>query len=604
MQALKNVPFDLKKAIHKNRLLGLWRLITGYQLRYGIATFSLGIAALSKTGTYLLLKDFVDQYFIDKNPLISLPLIAALFILLAILQGGFSFLAGTLAASTTEGSIKRLRDYLFDHLQRLYFSYHDKTQTGELIQRVTSDVDALRRFYQTQAIEFGRIIILFVVNFVALLSLNVKLALISVAIVPIITIISMLFFKRISDAYESFQEQEAVLSTTLQENLSGVRVVKAFARQDYEMEKFNRDNWEKFKRGKKLLTIESLFWPITDVLCGIQMLTSYFVGAVMAINGELSVGTYLAFAGMIVWIIFPMRNLGRIIIQISTGIVSFDRVMEIVKQEQEDLDDGMALDTERPAGKIEFKDVVFEYESGKNALDHVSFECLPGQSIALLGLTGSGKTTLVNLLPRFYDATAGTILLDDHDITTISRRYLRQNIGIVEQEPFLFSMTIRDNITYGITREISEEEIYEAAKAAAVHDVILSFPKGYDTLVGERGVTLSGGQKQRVAIARTLLKNPSILILDDSTASVDLDTEAIIRDALQNLMENRTTFIIAHRIQSIMNADKILIMEDGKILQQGTHQTLLEDSEIYQDIYKMQTEFELKLSEELSYGSR
>jgi ATP-binding cassette subfamily B protein len=603
MQALKNTPFDIKKAISKNRLLGLWRLISGYQLRYIIATISLGIAALSKTGTYLLLKNFIDEYFINKNPMISLPMIAGIFVLLAIFEGSFSFLAGTLAASTTEGTIKRLRDYLFDHLQRLYFSYHDKTQTGELIQRVTSDVDALRRFYQNQAIEFGRIIILFVVNFIALLSLNVKLALISVVIVPVITFISMKFFKRISDAYESYQEQEAVLSTTLQENLSGVRVVKAFARQEYEMEKFNRDNWEKFQRGKKLLTIESLFWPITDVLCGIQMLTGYFIGATMAIDGTISVGTYLAFAGMIIWIIFPMRNLGRIIIQISTGLVSFDRVMEIVKQDEEDLDEGITLSAERPAGKIEFKNVVFEYESGKNALDHVSFECQPGQSVALLGLTGSGKTTLVNLLPRFYDATSGTILLDDHDITTISRRYLRQNIGIVEQEPFLFSMTIRDNITYGITREISEEEIYEAARAAAVHDVIMSFPKGYDTLVGERGVTLSGGQKQRVAIARTLLKNPSILILDDSTASVDLDTEAIIREALQNLMENRTTFIIAHRIQSIMNADIILIMEDGKVLHQGTHQTLLEESRIYQDIYKMQTELELQLSEELSYGS-
>jgi ATP-binding cassette subfamily B protein len=307
---------------------------------------------------------------------------------------------------------------------------------------------------------------------------------------------------------------------------------------------------------------------------------------------------------MIIWIIFPMRNLGRVIIQISTGMVSFTRVMEIVKQDEENLDEGITPEKERLEGKIEFKDVVFEYESGKNALDHVNFACLPGQSIALLGLTGSGKTTLVNLLPRFYDATSGTILLDDQDITTISRRYLRQNIGIVEQEPFLFSMTIRDNITYGINRKFSDEEIFEAAKAAAVHDVILSFPKGYDTLVGERGVTLSGGQKQRVAIARTLLKNPSILILDDSTASVDLDTEAIIRSALQNLMENRTTFIIAHRIQSIMNADKILIMENGKILQQGTHQTLLKTSEIYQDIYKMQTEFELKLSEEISHGSR
>ena len=603
MQALKTTSYDIKNAISKNRLVGLWRLIEGYQLRYSIATFSLGVAALSKTATYLLLKDFVDQYFVSHNPLISLPMIAGGFILLAVLQGGFSFLAGTLAASTTEGSIKRLRDYLFDHLQRLEFAYHDKNQTGELIQRVTSDVDALRRFYQNQAIEFGRIVLLFVVNFIALLSLNVKLALISVAIVPVIMVISMRFFKRISDAYEKFQEQEAVLSTTLQENLSGVRVVKAFARQEFEIQKFDRDNWEKFVRGKRLLTIESLFWPITDVLCAIQMLTGFTVGAIMAINHTITVGTYLAFAGMIVWIIFPMRNLGRIIIQISTGMVSFDRVMEIIKQDREDLDSGDILPNERPLGKVEFRDVVFNYESGKNALDHVSFVCQPGQSIALLGLTGSGKTTLVNLLPRFYDVTGGKIFLDDMDIARIPRRYLRQHIGIVEQEPFLFSMTIRNNITYGIDRDVSDEEVYEAAKAAAIHDVILSFPNGYDTLVGERGVTLSGGQKQRVAIARTLLKNPSILILDDSTASVDLDTEAVIREALVNLMKNRTTFIIAHRIQSIMNADQILILEDGKIIQQGTHTSLLAQPGIYQEIYQLQTELELQLSEEIAYGS-
>ena len=603
MQAFKEHPYNIQKVYTKNRLLGLWRLISGYQFVYVIATLSLGIAALSKTATYILLKNFVDQYFVEKNPILSLPLIAGGFVLLAVFQGGFSFLAGTLAASTTEGSIKRLRDYLFDHLQRLQFAYHDKTQTGEQIQRVTSDVDALRRFFQNQAIEFGRIVLLFVVNFIALLTLNVKLAFISVAIVPLIMIISMQFFKRISTAYEKYQEQEAVLSTTLQENLSGVRVVKAFARQDFEMEKFDRDNWEKFVRGKKLLTIEALFWPITDVLCAIQLLTGYFVGAMMAINHTISVGSYLAFAGMIIWIIFPMRNLGRIIIQISTGLVSFDRVMEIVKQEREDLDAGEALLTQHPAGKVEFKQVVFTYESGKNALDNVSFVCHPGQSIALLGLTGSGKTTLVNLLPRFYDPSSGQILLDDVDITRISRRYLRQHIGIVEQEPFLFSMSIRKNITYGITRAISDEEIFEAAKAAAIHEVILSFPAGYDTLVGERGVTLSGGQKQRVAIARTLLKNPSILILDDSTASVDLDTESIIRDALVKLMQNRTTFIIAHRIQSIMNADQILILEDGKIIQYGTHQSLLAQSGTYQDIYQMQTAMELHLSEEIIHGS-
>ncbi len=324
--------------------------------------------------------------------------------------------------------------------------------------------------------------------------------------VPIIVLISIWFFKRVSKAYEDYQEQDAVVSTILQENLSGVRVVKAFARQDYETNKFEKDNWKKFVLGKKLLLMHSLFWPISDIFCGAQMLTGFLVGATYAINGDITVGTYLAYAGMIIWIIWPMRNLGRLIVQMSTGLVSFGRVLEIIKQVREPLDEGSVNGKQPLQGAITFKNGGFKYEDGLNVLEEININAKPGQVIALLGSTGSGKTSLVNLLPRFYAYSSGSILLDGIELKEYPRRFLRENIGIVEQEPFLFSRTIAENITYGVNSKVSQDEIEEAARMAAVHDVITTFPKGYKTLVGEKGVTLSGGQKQRVAIARTLLK--------------------------------------------------------------------------------------------------
>jgi ATP-binding cassette, subfamily B, bacterial len=592
--------FDLKNALAKNRLAGLWRMMTGFRAKYFGATLSLGIAALSKMSTYMLLRYFIDHYFGDTAPAIGLPLIALGFILLAVLEGGFSFNSGRLAAATAEGITRRNRNYLYDHIQHLSFHYHSQTTTGELIQRVTSDVDAIRRFFADQAIGFGRVVLLFVVNFAALLQLNVKLAFLSVIAVPIVVVASFFFFKRITKAYEAYQEQDAILSTTLQENLSGVRVVKAFARQQYEIEKFDRDNQEKFKRGKYLLKMHSFFWPVTDVICGLQILVGYLVAARMAIAGEITVGTVLAYMGLIVWIIFPMRNLGRLIVQISTGMVSYTRVMDIIREDREPLDTGDFQPTAAPRGELVFDNVGFEYEAGKPVLQGISFECRPGQVVALLGSTGSGKTSLVNLLPRFHEYTQGHISLDGVDLNRYTRRYLRQHIGIVEQEPFLFSRSIRENISYGVGREVSDEEIEKAARAAAIHEVILGFPHGYQTVVGERGVTLSGGQKQRVAIARTLLKNPRILIMDDSTSSVDTETEAEIRDALQNLMRDRTTFVIAHRIQSIMDADLILVMDNGRIVQCGKHDELVSQEGIYRQIYNIQTRIEEELEKEIA----
>jgi ATP-binding cassette subfamily B protein len=590
--------YDLKQAAHSSRLLGLWRIIYNYRLTYVGAIVTLTVAAAAKTMTFLLLRYFVDEALLGAQLDTLLPLVAIGFFLLAGVEGGFTYLSGRWAAQTAEGASRLVRNYLFDHLQRMTFTYHDRMKTGELIQRCTSDVQAINRFFSEQAIGLGRILLLFFVNFIALCVLSVQLALVSVIVVPIISVVSVYFFRKASKQYEFYQEQDAKLSTTLQENLSGVRVVKAFARQEFEQKKFDTDNMERYRRGRKLLLMHATYWPLTDIIAGGQILVGYIFGATMAINGEITPGTYIAYVGMLFWIIQPIRNLGRLIVQASTGLVSFERVAEIMREEREPLTEGVTVPNVR--GEVIFKNVNFYYEADKPVLQDITFTCKAGQTIALLGSTGSGKTTLVSLLPRFYEYTEGLITLDGADIKTLSREFLRSNIGIVEQEPFLFSRTIRENITYGVGRAVSDEEVIAAATAADVHDVILSFPEGYNTLVGERGVTLSGGQKQRVAIARTLLKNPRILILDDSTSSVDTETEASIREALETLMENRTTFVIAHRIQSVMKADLILVLDKGKIVQRGTHATLLEEDGIYRDIYDLQERIESELEEEIA----
>lgn len=600
-------PFDLSKTVSDNRLKGIWRLMTGFRLVYIGAVVSLAIAAMARTGIYLLLGMLTDDVMLKLSDgevtpeIIRLLAMGAIgIVVISIVMGGFTFFSGTLAAYTAEGVTLRLRDFLFDHIQRLSFTYHNKTQTGELIQRSTSDVDALRRFFADQAIGVGRILALFLVNFIALLRLNVQLGLFSIILIPLIILVSIFFFRKVSKAYEAYQEQEAVLSTTLQENLSGVRVVKAFARQDYEREKFNIDNWEKYLRGRRLLLMHSGYWPVSDILSGIQMLAGFTLAAVMAINGTITVGDYITYAGLVVWLIWPMRNLGRLIVQTSTGLVSYSRVRDIIITEQENLEDGIYQPVGNCQGDIKFKHIDFQYEDAEQILKDISFHSRPGQIVALLGATGSGKTSLVNLIPRFYEYQSGSITLDGIELNQYPKKYLRQQVGIVEQEPFLFSRTIRENIIYGVSRDVSEDEIQAAAIAAAIHDVILAFPEGYDTLIGERGVTLSGGQKQRIAIARTLLKDPRILILDDATSSVDAETEVAIRNALEHLMHGRTSFIIAHRIQSVMDADIILVLQDGRIVQRGSHAELSSQEGIYQEIFDIQTRIETELEEDLS----
>ncbi len=591
---------DFQHIVTDNRLVGLLRMMRGYRFIYLIATISLAVAALSRTAIYLWLRYFIDDVLPSAPTSTRLFWVGMGFIGLALLQGSFTFFSGALAARTAEGIVRELRNYLFDHIQRLTFTYHDQTPTGELIQRSTSDVDALRRFFADQVIGLGRILLLFSLNFAAIYSISPALAWRSIVVIPLIIILSYFFFRKISKLYESYQEQEAVLSTTLQENLSGTRVVKAFARQAFEREKFERENWGKFVLGRRLLTMHAFYWPLSDILASFQMIAGLAIGALMTIDGTLSIGSYVAYTGMLIWIIWPMRNLGRLIVQISMGVVSYSRVVEVIRQIREPMDVGIYPQDRDSAGQIIFNNIGFAYEDGSPVLENISFECEPGDVIGLLGPTGSGKTTLVNLIPRFYDYTEGSLQLDGIELNEYSRRFLRQQIGIVEQEPFLFSRSIRENITLGVHRDLAMDEIEAAARAAAIHETIMTFSDGYETLVGEKGVTLSGGQKQRIAIARTLLKDPCILILDDSTSSVDTLTETEIREALNRLMENRTTFIIAHRIQSVMNADQILVLDKGKIVQHGVHDELIAVDGIYQKVHEMQTQIADALEQELT----
>jgi ATP-binding cassette subfamily B protein len=608
MSAIVSQPntFDFRKSLSKNRLIGVWRMMSDYRVPYAAATASLAVSAIAKTCTYLLLGYFADKILAQQIYFAgtlgrTLGMLGLAFVLLALVEGGFAFLSGRLAAYTAEGITRRLRDFLFDHIQRLSFSYHSRTPTGDLIERVTSDVDSLRRFFSEQAIGIGRIILLFAINWAAILSLNTRLGWLSVIVIPLVLLVSLWFFKKLTQRYEAYQAQEAILSTTLQENLTGVRVVKAFARQDYEEAKFEKDNWGKYLKGRLLLIMHALFWPLSDIVLGFQMLFGFWTAANMAIRGEITVGNYLTYVGLVVWLIWPIRNLGRIIVQTSTGMVSYGRLMEIAKEAREPLTEGRLQPAQPVKGDIVFDNVSFVYSDGKESVLHdISFHVRPGQSIALLGSTGSGKTSLVNLLPRFHDYTGGSIRLDGAELRDYPREYLRRQIGIVQQEPFLFSRSIRDNILYGVGHEVSTHDLEQAAKAAAVHDVIQSFPHGYDTLVGEKGVTLSGGQKQRITIARTLLKNPRILILDDSTSSVDTETEAEIRAALYRLMQDRTTFIIAHRIQSLMSASLILVLDKGRIVQSGTHEELLQQMDgTYRQIYEIQTRIDEELEKEI-----
>lgn len=537
-------------------------------------------------------KVFLSEETIRENPGKMLTIAAFAVILLAAINIAANYYSKVFAAKGSESFVKGMRDQLYDHIQKLPYSWHVKNQTGDIIQRCTSDVDVVRNFVTNQLMEVFRIIFLIVFYMVIMFSMNVKISLIAVSFFPIVILYSGYFFSKIAQHSQEADEAEGILSSVVQENLTGVRVVRAFGRESFERKRFDEKN-ERFAGlwiylGKFL----SLYWSIGDLITGIQILTVICMGVLFTVDGNLTVGEFIAFVSYNSSMAWPVRSLGRIISEMSKAGVSIDRIAYILDEKEEDDRPGVT----KPAinKDIVFDNVNFKYEEGAAVLKDVSFTVPAGKTFAILGNTGSGKSTLVHLLNRLYDLPdgCGKITIGGVDIRDIDRQYLRSQIGMVLQEPFLYSGSIKENV--GITRESSAfDDIREACEIACVDSAIDSFTDGYETIVGERGVTLSGGQKQRVAIARMLVEHTPVMIFDDSLSAVDAQTDAMIREALKKRMAGTTVILIAHRITTLMQADCIMVLEDGAVAEMGSHEQLMEHHGIYRKIYDIQMNTQL-----------
>lgn len=537
-------------------------------------------------------KAFLSEETIRENPGKMLTIAALAVILLAAINIAANYYSKVFAAKGSESFVKGMRDQLYDHIQKLPYSWHVKNQTGDIIQRCTSDVDVVRNFVTNQLMEVFRIIFLIVLYMVIMFSMNVKISLIAVSFFPIVILYSGYFFSKIAQHFQEADEAEGILSSVVQENLTGVRVVRAFGRESFERKRFDEKN-ERFAGlwiylGKFL----SLYWSIGDLITGIQILTVICMGVLFTVDGNLTVGEFIAFVSYNSSMAWPVRSLGRIISEMSKAGVSIDRIAYILDEKEEDDRPGVT----KPAinKDIVFDKVNFKYEEGAAVLKDVSFTVPAGKTFAILGNTGSGKSTLVHLLNRLYDLPdgCGKITIGGVDIRDIDRQYLRSQIGMVLQEPFLYSGSIKENV--GITRESSAfDDIREACEIACVDSAIDSFTDGYETIVGERGVTLSGGQKQRVAIARMLVEHTPVMIFDDSLSAVDAQTDAMIREALKKRMAGTTVILIAHRITTLMQADCIMVLEDGAVAEMGSHEQLMEHHGIYRRIYDIQMNTQL-----------
>lgn len=480
-----------------------------------------------------------------------------------------------------------LRNHFYDSVQHLPFAFHDRSHTGDLMSRATSDISETERFVGIGMMDLIATILLLSGVIVAMLIESLPLALLGLIPVPLLVFTTLRFGNTVRPMFMRIQEQMGVLSDIMQESMTGIRVVKAFAREPYELEKFDVGNDEWFDRRFTVIRTWANNWPFFTFLVASSIFLLLWFGGPRALAGEITIGSLFALISYVLMLSGPVQRLGFLVNLMATAGASASRVFEIIDtpNEVEDKPDAISLD--KAKGEVIFEDVGFAYREGLPILQDVTFYAKPGQRVALIGPTGSGKSTVTNLIPRFYEATAGRVLIDGHDVRDLQVKSLRQHIGIVLQDPFLFSQTIAENIAYGRSNATTDE-IIAAAKAARVHDFTVGFPEGYETRVGERGVTLSGGQKQRIAIARALLNDPRILILDDSTSSVDTETEHLIQEALDILMEGRTTFIIAQRLLTLKNADYILVLDKGQIVERGKHDSLLAQDGLYRQIYDLQ----------------
>ena len=609
------------------RMTSLWRLLRGNRLRYGAAIAATVIATLFMFILPRIFQGAID-FAIDGKELDSpsfvrdlvarmgpqdywgrnlwIPAISIL--ALTCLSGLFTYIHGWLAASASESAAKSLRERLYDHLHHLPCRYYDHTPTGDLVQRCSSDVEIVRMFLAVQVSDIGRSGILLGVGLMFMLPISPIMTLMSTVFLPVIAMFSVMFFLRVKKTFKKMDEAEGKMTAMLQENLTCIRVVRAFARQDFETHRFAEKNTTYRQRWFSLIKLLAIFWPVSTLLCISQIALVLTFGSYMVMRGDLTVGMLFAFLAYVNLFLWPIRRIGRVLSETGKAIVSLGRIEEILDQPREDDPAPTPAEQTEPVvaparseGRIEFRGLTFGHVKDTNVLCDVSFLIEPGRTLAIMGPSGSGKSTIVNLLLRLYDYDQGEILLDGVELHRLDRKYIRSQIGSVLQEPFLYSRTLRDNIKIGHS-SAGDEQLQHAVDTACLQESISRFEDGYETLVGERGVTLSGGQRQRVALARAILRDPPILVLDDALSSVDTRTERMIIDAIRSRSGRCTTLVIAHRISTLMHADRILVLEDGQINQSGSHRELVARDGLYRRLWRIQFFLEEDLKKEITAG--
>ena len=590
--ARKNRQKKSEVFIHMKKLFGY---LKGYGGPFSLAILAIILATVMQLSVPILIKYAIDSIIGDVEPgrlqfLMdafgkNLGGVVLIIVVMSLLRGVFMFLKGYLSSYAAENIAKDIREKLYTQIQYMTFERHTRKETGDMVQRCTSDVETIRRFLGVQVVDLGRIIFMLGFTLVIMSTLNAELTLYSMIMIPVLFVFSYIFFTKIQKTFKKSDEAEGKLTTVLQENLSGVRVVRAFGREEHEIDRFEDVNASHRNITYKLIETLAVFWASSDFLTLLQNGIVLVVGAGMVIRGELHIGTLTAFITYVSMLLWPVKQLGRLLSEFGKTTVSIGRIEEILN---EDIEVDQPNEGEPEIyGNISFQNVSFGYDEHQRVLENVSFDLPVGSTLGILGSTGSGKSTLVHLLQRLYDYE-GSIQIDGHELKDIRRGWIRRKIGLVLQEPHLYAKTVKENI--GITkRNYKEKEIFDAAKAASIHSNILTFKEGYDTIIGEKGVSLSGGQKQRIAIARTIIDSDKrILIFDDSLSAVDTETDMRIRNALKSRSKDITTLIISHRIATLAEADNIIVLDEGRIVQMGTHEELIQEEGLYKRIWDLQ----------------
>ncbi|MDP4086210.1 MAG: ABC transporter ATP-binding protein [Bacillota bacterium] len=556
--------------------------------KYFILSMSFLILITAITVVYpMILQLTIDDVVLQKK-YSWIPYLSIGFVFIMAIKGVATFINQYMGDLFGIFSVYKLRNSLYEKLQFLPFKYYDNAKTGDLMSRLTADVEGVRFFLSYGFTELLRFIILIIISVIVMCYYSVPLTVVTLITLPFLAIVVYKFDKAVHPAFRGIRKSFGRLNTNVQENISGINTVKSLSRENFQTDKFNDSNGDYKVQNLSTSFIWAKYFPLMEFLGNISVVVLLGFGGYLVIKGSMHPGELVAFYSLVWYIIWPIVNLGFVINMFSQAKASGERLLEVLEADNMIEDQSLPIYEEKVIGEVEFKNVTLRYEQdAKDALYDISFKAMPGQVIGLIGSTGAGKTSITQLMTRFYEPSDGEVLIDGKKVSDYSIRALRRSIGFVLQESFLFSTTIKENISYG-RPEATMDEIIDAAKRAQAHEFILELPDGYDTVLGERGMGLSGGQKQRIAIARAICVNPSIIILDDATSAVDMETELEIQKALTEVMKGRTTFIIAHRISSLKHADEIIVLEDGRIKERGVHEYLIKNNGLYQRIYEIQ----------------